>query len=354
MRRCDVTDIGVSLQDRFNRIKSRRQIILALLTLATLASLAMDLQAGPASLGLSDVFAGIIDPASLDLRQRIILWEVRLPDALIALSVGAALGLAGVEVQTILDNPLASPFTLGVSSAAVLGASVAIVLSPSITFLPEAAILPALALVFALGSGLFILAVVRFGGGARETVVLFGIALVFLCNALTAALHYVADADAIQQIVFWTIGNLTRAGWAEVWVVTACFLVILPFSLRHVWVLTLLRGGEAHALSLGINVSRLRTWVILRSSLLTAFAVCFVGAIGFIGLVGPHIARLLLGEDHRFLVPGAALCGALILSLASFLSKALISGVIIPVGILTAVVGVPVLLGLLFRQRRMP
>ena len=337
---------------RLNRIRFRRQVILGLLALAAIASLGLDLQAGPAALELTDIFYGVMDPASLDLRQRIILWEVRLPDALIALSVGAALGLAGVETQTILDNPLASPFTLGVSSAAVLGASVAIVLAPSVPLLPESALLPTLALIFALGSGVFILAVVKFGHGARETVVLFGIALVFLCNALTAGLHYVADSDAIQQIVFWTIGNLTRAGWPEVWIVSACFLLIFPFSLRHVWLLTLLRGGEAHASSLGINVSRLRTWVILRSSVLAAFAVCFVGTISFIGLVGPHIARLLLGEDHRFLVPGAALCGALILSLASFLSKALISGVIIPVGILTAVVGVPVLLGLLFRQRR--
>jgi len=116
--------------------------------------------------------------------------------------------------------------------------------------------------------------------------------------------------------------------------------------------MTLLRGGDAHARSMGINVARLRMWVILRISILAAFAVCFVGALGFIGLVGPHIARLLLGEDHRMLVPGSAICGALILSLASFLSKALIPGIIIPVGFLTAVVGVPVFLCLLAGRRK--
>ncbi|MFC4349952.1 FecCD family ABC transporter permease [Fodinicurvata halophila] len=183
---------------------------------------------------------------------------------------------------------------------------------------------------------------------------LFGIALVFLCNALTAALQYIAEAEATQQIVFWSIGNLTKAGWLEVAIVSTCFLAVLPFSLRQVWQMTLLRGGEAYARSTGLDVARLRTWTILRVSLLAAFAVCFVGTIGFIGLVGPHIARMLLGEDHRMLVPGAAICGALLLSAASFLSKSLLPGVIIPVGILTSVVGVPLFLVLLARQRRQP
>jgi len=336
----------------YRSIYVKRLSIIIGLCIALILSLMLDLTAGPAQLGLTEIIKGIIDPQSLSLRHQIILWDVRLPDALIALAVGAALGLAGIETQTILNNPLASPFTLGVSALATLGASLAIVVAPVIPFLPNNAVLPAMALLFALLGGGLILAFTKFSGGARESVVLFGIALVFLANALTAALQYVASAEAVQAIVFWTIGNLTKVGWNELYIVSFVLVCVLPFSLRHVWLMTLIRGGEAQAKSLGLNVSRLRALVIFRVSILAAFAVCFVGAIGFVGLVGPHIARMLLGEDHRLLVPGSILCGALILSLASFLSKALLPGVIIPVGILTSVIGVPIFLFLISKQRK--
>ncbi|MFD1379964.1 iron chelate uptake ABC transporter family permease subunit [Fodinicurvata halophila] len=154
-----------ALHHRFGQVTQRRRVTLLLLALALLLCFTLDLQAGPAELGLGQVLGGLFDPASLELRHRIILWDVRLPDAVIALAVGAALGLAGIETQTILDNPLASPFTLGVSSSAMLGASIAIVLAPTLAFLPITAVLPLLALVFSLASGLLILAVVRITGG---------------------------------------------------------------------------------------------------------------------------------------------------------------------------------------------
>lgn len=341
-----------TLSTQYRHAHRRRLLLLAVLALALLISLLLDLNAGPAALSPAQLIGGLFDAQSLEPRYRVILWQVRLPDALIAVSVGAALGLAGIETQTVLNNPLASPFTLGVSALATLGASLAIVVSPSLPLVPATAILPAMALVFALGGGCLILLFVHFTHGAREGVVLFGIALVFLGNAMTAGLQYVASAETVQEIVFWTIGNLTKAGWPEFYLVSAVFLLILPFSLRQVWALTLLRAGESQAQSLGLNVARLRAMSILRVSILSAFAVCFVGTIGFVGLVGPHIARLLLGEDHRLLLPGSVICGALLLSFASFLSKSLIPGIIIPVGILTSLVGVPVFLSLILSQRR--
>lgn len=342
------------LLQEYRSLARRRLLILLGMVLALIASFLLDLSAGSADLGPLRILKAFSDPDSLELRYQIILFDVRLPDALIALAVGAALGLAGIETQTVLNNPLASPFTLGLSSFASLGASLSIVVAPVFGgFINPDLMTPALALLFALGCGALVLAFSQWAGGSRENIILFGIALFFLGEALTAGLQYVATAEAVQAIVFWGVGNLTKAGWDEVLWVSVCVLIILPFSLRQVWALTLLRVGETHAESLGLNRSRIRFWSLLRVSTLCAFAICFVGVIGFVGLVGPHIARMLLGEDHRFLVPGAVLSGALLLSLASWLSKALIPGVIIPVGIITALIGVPVFIYLIIRQRQM-
>ena len=269
-----------------------------------------------------------------------------------ALVVGASLGLAGAEMQTALNNPLASPFTLGVGAAATLGAALVILLRPNLAGLGADLLLPLAAFVCAFISCLLLLLVARVLGEALHTLVLFGIALLFGLNALVGLLQFLADADALQQIVFWTLGSLARADLQRVALVTVVLVLCLTLALRQAWAMTSLRGGEEQARSLGIRVGRLRTFVLLRVSLLTGMATAFVGEVGFIGLVGPHVARLLLGEDHRFYLPGSALAGALLLSLASLASRALLPGVILPVGLVTAVVGVPLFIGLILARGR--
>ena len=278
--------------------------------------------------------------AAADPSTRVIVWDIRLPQALMAALVGAALGLAGAEMQTILNNPLASPFTLGVSSAAAFGASLAIVLNLGLPGVPAGWLIAGNAFLFAALAALALDAAARRAGMNTQGVVLFGIAMVFSFNALVSLVQFVASAEALQNLVFWTMGSLSRSSWASAGALAAVALA-LPLALRQSWKLTALRLGEERAASFGVDVRRVRVEALARVSLLSALSVAFVGTIGFIGLVAPHIARRLFGEDHRYYLPGSALTGATILSLASLASKNLMPGVIIPVGIVTSLVGIP-------------
>lgn len=335
----------------YARLVRRRVLIVAGLGALMLVAMLFDIATGPSNLPLTDVVSGILSPSSLDAPARVIIWEVRLPYALMAVLVGAALALAGAEMQTILNNPLASPFTLGVSSAAAFGAALALVLGMSLPFIPADWNLPAFAFLFAFASVLLLQAMARLRGTGVETLVLFGIALVFTFNALVALVQYVASQEALQQLVFWSMGSLARSTWGKLGVLGLVTLIVVPFSLKASWQMTALRLGEDRARSFGISVARLRFFSLLRVSLLAATSVAFVGTIGFIGLVAPHIARLLVGEDHRFFLPGSMLAGAVIMSLASVASKTIVPGALLPVGIVTSLIGVPFFIALIFSRR---
>ncbi|MBY6346011.1 iron ABC transporter permease [Providencia rettgeri] len=335
----------------YQHILRRRWLLVGALVLVILASIVADFMLGPSGLSLGELSHALFNPEQSDPTTRVIVWEIRLPYALMAMAIGLALGLSGAEMQTILNNPLASPFTLGISSAAAFGASLAIVLDLSIPGIPQAWTIAANAFIFALLSALLLDAVARWGAMSTANLVLFGIALVFSFNALVSLVQFVASAEALQGLVFWTMGSLSRSSWGKVGIMLAVFALILPLSLRDTWKLTALRLGEDRATSFGINVSRLRLVSLLRISLLAALAVSFVGTIGFVGLIAPHIARRLFGEDHRFYLPGSALVGGVILSLASIASKNIVPGIIIPVGIVTSLVGVPFFLGVVLRRQ---
>ncbi|CCG96885.1 Ferric enterobactin transport system permease protein of ABC transporter [Marinobacter nauticus ATCC 49840] len=341
-----------SLADDYRRFVWRRVLCLGGLTLAAMTALLVDIASGPSMLGLMDVFRGLLNPEGIDAGTRVIIEDIRLPYALMAVVVGACLGLAGAEMQTVLNNPLASPFTLGVGAAATLGASLVIAFNISVLGLAAHVLLPLSAFVFAAAASLLILVLSRTLGASVHAVVLFGIALLFGINAVVGLIQFMADAESVQQIVFWTMGSLARASLDKVAIVALVLALCLPFSLRNAWAMTLLRSGEEQARSLGIRVERMRLVVLMRVSLLTAAAMCFVGEIGFIGLVAPHIARLMLGEDHRFLLPGSALAGAVLLSLSSIASKLLVPGVVLPVGIVTALVGIPLFITLIIGRSR--
>ncbi len=341
----------VNVMGRYHHILRHRLLMMGVLALAILGSLLLDFTLGPSGLSLSSLWQTLIDPAAADAGTRVIVWDIRLPYALMAVVVGFALGLAGAEMQTILNNPLASPFTLGVSSAAAFGAALAIVLGIGVPGIPDQWFISANAFIFALFAALMLDGITRWTRVATSGVVLFGIALVFTFNALVSMMQFIASEDTLQGLVFWTMGSLARASWDKLGILLGVFAVLLPLSMMSSWKLTALRLGEDRAVSFGIDVRRLRLTTLLRISILSALAVAFVGPIGFIGLVAPHIARMIFGEDHRFYLPASALIGALVLSMASVASKNLIPGIIIPVGIVTSLVGVPFFLSIILRHR---
>ncbi len=336
----------------YAHLTRRRQAVLAGLAGLLLLSLLLDIALGPASLALGEVVSALLARSTTTPSVGVIVWEIRLPMALTAVLVGAALATAGAEMQTILNNPLASPFTLGVSAAASFGAALAFV--TGIGVLPVAGIflVTTNAFVFALLASVTIYLVSRLRGASVETMVLLGIAQVFLYNALLALLEYLANEQTLQQIVFWTLGSLAKATWPKVGLLALALVVTLPPLLRQVWRLTALRLGEEQARGLGVDVERLRLRVLLLVSLLAAIAVAFVGTIGFVGLVGPHVARMLVGEDQRYFLPASALAGALLLSATSIVSKTIVPGVLVPIGIITALIGVPFFVVLILSQRR--
>lgn len=330
----------------------RKQVLLAGMAFLLALSLFIDLCTGPAGQSPADLLHALFSPSTAPAQARIVVWDIRLPVALMALVTGACLSLAGAQMQTILNNPLASPFTLGISAAASFGAALA--LAFGVRLLPMAAdyLVPANAFVMSLLATLLIFFLSRRRGVGTETVVLLGIALVFTFNALLAAVQFLATDQAVAAVVFWTMGSLTKATWAKVGITSAALLLVLPLFARRAWMLTALRLGDDQARSLGVNTGRLRLETLVLVSLLAALPVAFVGTIGFVGLVGPHMARMLIGEDQRFFLPASILMGALVLSLSSIASKLLVPGVIVPVGVVTSLVGIPLFFALILGSRR--
>lgn len=336
----------------YRALTARRITVLGGLLALLVLSVAVDVSLGPARYPLEDVFRTLFMPMSSDLQMRVVIWDIRMPMALLAVTVGASLSLAGAQMQTILANPLASPFTLGLSAAASFGAALAMVLGVALFPAAISLMVPVNAFAMAMAASLLIFGLSTLRGVTVETIILLGIALVFSFNAALALLQYFASEQALSAVVFWTMGSLTKATWGKVAVTALILVVCAPLFARRAWALTAIRLGETRAAAMGVPVKRLRLETLFLVSLLAAVPVSFVGTIGFIGIVGPHVARLLLGEDQRFFLPGAMLSGAAILSATSVLSKAILPGAVLPIGIITALVGVPFFAALILTKGR--
>ncbi|MCE5972679.1 iron ABC transporter permease [Sinirhodobacter sp. WL0062] len=350
----------MSMQDRLDtsvrawRARSARRGAAVGAALLLLAGLVLaDLMTGPSAMSPGVLWQTFLaGPQGADRAAAAILFQIRLPQTVMALIVGGALGLAGLMMQTILANPLASPFTLGFSAAAGFGAALAIMFGSALAVpVPGWLLAPACAFVATLSATALVWLVARLKGSQPEVLVLAGIAVLFFFQSLQSLVQFMASPEVLQQIVFWLFGSLLKANWTAIKRAGAIVALCLPLIARETWALTTLRMGEANAESLGLDTDALRRRVFLITAALTA-AVSFTGTIGFVGLIAPHVARAMVGEDHRFALPFAALTGALILVSASVVSKLLSSGAAIPVGIVTAVAGIPMLAAVILTHRR--
>ncbi|MGM0653468.1 MAG: FecCD family ABC transporter permease [Bacillota bacterium] len=297
----------------------------------------------------------------LDSTAHHVIWNIRVPRILTAIIAGAGLSIAGAAMQSILRNPLGSPFTLGISSAAAFGAAVALGFLGAGTMTSsaaEASIMinnPYLVTICAFLSSLIattvILILAQFKGATPETMILTGVALGSLFTAGTTFIQYFSDQVRIAAIVFWTFGDVGKANWNALALISAVTLFAIVYFLLNSWNYNTLKAGDETAKSLGVNVDRIRITGMLLSSFLTAVTVSFIGIIGFVGLVIPHIVRRFIGGNEIYLLPLSALTGGLLLLGADTVARTIIAPVVLPVGILTSFMGAPLFIYLVIKGR---
>jgi iron complex transport system permease protein len=316
------------------------------------------IQAGAANLSIREVLETLLGQHAGT--SSTIVWNIRLPRVLAAVVAGTGLAVSGAVMQNVLRNPLASPITLGISHGAAFGAALAIVAfgggmvgrtGPDVIQITNVFSVTTCAFVGAMIPAFVIVGFARFRGATPETMVLTGVALGSLFTAGTALLQYFADDTQVAAVVFWTFGDIGRASWRDVAAIAVVTLIGSAYFLFKRWDYNALEGGSDTAKGLGVNVDRIRLMGMFVASLVTAVAVAFLGIIGFVGLVSPHVVRRLVGNYYRFLLPASAAAGALLLLLSDTFARTVISPVILPVGAITSLLGAPLFLYLLMSRR---
>lgn len=310
---------------------------------------------------IGKIILGIDEPTAT---QSVILLKYRLPRVLMAIFAGAALAIAGALMQGSLGNPLVSPLTLGVASGASLGAALAIILGFSVVGtdfslfgLPFAEIIPNTIIVFntfafALIVVFIIIKLGEFRGISAESYILVGIAITFINGAIVQSLVYFATPQQLAQLTHWSFGSVRRPDLETVLFVGVVLGIVFPILIRYAWDLnTLALGGDDFAISTGVDPAALRKNILIISAFATSIIVAFTGLIGFVGLAAPHIARLIIGNDYRKLVPCSALIGALLVLVADTIGGTIFAPVVLPVGIMLSILGGPFFLYLLLSRR---
>jgi iron complex transport system permease protein len=348
------------LKQLYHKGKKRKILAILSIFLALILAVVISVSVGAGSPGfaeasrviLSKLFPFLnIDPGP-SLTQTIIL-DFRLPRIVLALIAGAGLAASGATMQGVLRNPLVSSHILGISSAAGFGAALAIVLGVGVLSGFGGYLVIVNAFLFSLLAMVIVYGVARLRGITTETVILAGVAISFLFSALLALIQYVApESEALHAIVFWLMGGLSAATWNGILIVLPIVIVTVALMVQQSWNINVLSMGEEVATSLGVSSKRVLTITMVLETLATASIISFTGVIGFICLISPHVARMLIGSDHRFLIPCSSLIGGCLLLCSDTVGRLVIQPAELPVGIVTSLLGVPFFIYILASKRR--
>lgn len=344
------------IRELYEKTTARKFIFIFLGLAATVALALFACTQGAAHIGIGEVTQAIASRLpftdfEVSRLANIVVWQLRLPRILLGIVAGAGLALSGAAMQGITRNPLVSPFTIGVSAAAALGAAIAIILGASFVG-PGSFFIVVNAFVFSLGVTFLVMGISRLRGTTGETLILAGIAIMYIIMATTQFLQYLAEKEELHALVHWMFGTLSVATWNTLLIVTILTFATLPLLFKYSWDLNAMGAGEEVAKSLGVNTGRMRNVVMALAALITAGIICFTGIIGFVCLMSPHITRALIGADHRFVFPGCCIAGAFLLLASDTLGRTIIAPTTIPVGIVIAFLGGPFFLYLLLTRRR--
>jgi len=338
------------IKDLLRFTNSNQVFLLSALLVTFLFTLLLSISLGSFNFSLLELFN-----STRDSLHKTVLYEIRIPRVLLAAFVGASLGLSGASLQGLFRNPLADPGLIGVSAGAALGASIIIVLGSSLfpSFVFGAFILPIAAICgAALVISLLYVFTRGFGYQGITYMLLVGIAVNAFASVGIGILTYISTDSELRGLTFWTMGSFGGASWylilPAIIVITLSMLWMIPSSRK----LDLLQLGEPEAYRLGVDVKRLKYKVIISSAITVGVSVSLSGMIGFVGLVVPHLVRLLGGVNHSYLLPGSALLGAGLMMSADLISRTLIQPAELPVGLITSAIGAPFFLWLIFRIRK--
>ena len=341
-----------------NTLKKKRIITLSILSALLVVLFIASIFIGSSNISFIEGLKGLFGQSTRV--NNIIVQNIRLPRIIAAILVGTALSISGVIMQTVSNNVMASPSTLGVSNAAVLGANIAIVIigggviafnGGNIT-ISNPYLTSGIAFAFALGGTLLVLGLSRIRKFNNATTVLVGVTFGTFCTGVTTIIQYFASDTTLATAVYWSFGDLGRAGYIDdliIFVVTAISLVFfIIFAYRY----NALLLGEDTSRTLGINLNVFRFISLLLASLLTAVCVSLVGIIGFIGLIIPQVMRKLVGNDHKFLIPSSALFGSVVLLISDIIARTILNGLSLPVGAVTSILGAPIFILILLLGRK--